>query len=79
MILVTDMMSLMHDGESQTVEFKSSFDRETIETLVAFANAQGGTVLIGVADDGSVKGVTIGKETLNEWLGPIVPNVSWIS
>lgn len=39
-------------GESQTVEFKSSFDREAIESIVAFANAGGGTVLIGVADNG---------------------------
>ncbi len=76
MIFASDMMSLLHDGESQTVEFKSSFDCETIETLVAFANAQGGTVLIGIADDSSVKGVTIGKETLNEWLGQIKSSTS---
>ena len=46
--------TLLKSGESQTVEFKTSFGRETVETLVAFANAQGGTVLVGVADDGSV-------------------------
>ncbi|MCG6534275.1 MAG: putative DNA binding domain-containing protein, partial [Syntrophales bacterium LBB04] len=63
--------SLIDSGESETVEFKTSFDRETIETLVAFANARGGTVLIGVADNGSVRGVTIGKESLNDWLGQI--------
>jgi len=53
---------LIRSGESQTLEFKSSFDKETIESLVAFANAQGGIVFVGVADDGSVKGVTLGKE-----------------
>jgi ATP-dependent DNA helicase RecG len=63
--------SLIELGESQLVEFKTTFERETIETLVAFANAQGGTVLVGVADDGVVKGVTLGKETLNIWLGQI--------
>ncbi len=63
--------SLIELGESQMVEFKTTFERETIETLVAFANAQGGTVLVGVADDGVVKGVTLGKETLNIWLGQI--------
>jgi len=56
-------------GESLTVEFKSSFGRETIESLVAFSNARGGTVLVGVADDGSVRGTTLGRETLNDWLG----------
>ena len=58
-------------GESQTLEFKASFDKTTVESLVAFANAQGGTVLVGVTDKGAVCGVTLGKETLNEWLGQI--------
>jgi ATP-dependent DNA helicase RecG len=58
-------------GESQTLEFKTSFDKATIESLVAFANAQGGTVLVGVKNTSDVLGVTLGKETLNEWLGQI--------
>ena len=66
-----ELKKLIDSGESDTVEFKTSFGRETIETLVAFGNAQGGTVLIGVADDGSVRGTTIGKETLNDWLGQV--------
>jgi ATP-dependent DNA helicase RecG len=32
--------------ESETIEFKSSFNEATIETLVAFANTQGGTILL---------------------------------
>jgi predicted HTH transcriptional regulator len=28
--------------ENQTVEFKTSFNEDVIETLVAFANAKGG-------------------------------------
>jgi len=38
---------------------------------VAFANAQGGRVLVGVSDNGKLLGVSVGKETLNEWLGQI--------
>lgn len=53
-------------GESQTVEFKTSFDKTTVESLVAFANTQGGTILVGVSDAGLIHGVTLGKETLNE-------------
>ena len=71
MITVSEIKQLLQAGESQTVEFKSSFDRETIETLVAFANTSGGTVLIGVSDGGIVKGVDIGKESLNQWLSQI--------
>jgi ATP-dependent DNA helicase RecG len=38
-------------NESETVEFKQSFQAEVIETLVAFANAKGGSVYIGLQDD----------------------------
>ena len=71
-----NIKAILKVGESLTVEFKSSFGRETIESLVAFSNAQGGTVLIGVADDGSVRGTTIGRETLNDWLGQIKSGTS---
>jgi ATP-dependent DNA helicase RecG len=76
MISSSKIRVLLRDGESQTVEFKSSFDRETIETVVAFANAQGGAIFAGVADTGTIKGVTLGKETLNEWLGQIKSTTS---
>lgn len=65
------LLDLIAAGESQTQEFKASFDKACIESLVAFANTQGGTVLVGVTDAGRVQGVTLGKETLNEWLGQI--------
>lgn len=57
----TDINELIRIGESLTLEYKSSFDRKSIETLVAFANANGGTVLVGVADNGAVRGVSLGK------------------
>jgi ATP-dependent DNA helicase RecG len=43
---------LINSGESQTLEFKSSFDKACIESLVALANAHGGSVLVGVSDAG---------------------------
>ena len=43
-------------GESETLEFKSSFDRETIETLAAFSNPAGGMVMVGVTDSAVIKG-----------------------
>lgn len=75
-MIMKTLEALLAAGETQTVEFKSSFDRETIESLVAFANSVGGTVLVGVGNDGSVKGVTLGRETLNEWLGQIKSTTS---
>ena len=67
----TELHALIAAGESQTLEFKSSFDKAAIQSLVAFANAQGGRVLVGMSDMGQTIGVTLGKETLNEWLGQI--------
>lgn len=72
----TDVAALITEGESQTVEFKASFERETIETLVAFANTQGGQVLVGVLESGDIVGVSLGKETLNQWLGQAKPVTS---
>ena len=69
--MILSIRSLLGQGESQVLEFKASFDRAAIESLVAFANAQGGRVLVGMSDTGKPLGVTLGKETLNEWLGQI--------
>lgn len=73
---IRDITALISEGESVSVEFKSSFDRETIETLVAFANAEGGRVLVEVSDNGEVAGVTVGKETLNQWLTKVKSGTS---
>ena len=61
------LKSIITAGESVTVEFKRSFDNAAIETISAFANTIGGSVIIGVGDDGKITGVTIGRETLKEW------------
>ncbi len=39
---------IVKKGENQETEFKINFDDATIMTLVAFANAKGGRVFIGV-------------------------------
>ncbi len=68
------MSSISHSiqqGEGDTLEFKSSFNDEVIVSLVAFANTKGGTVFIGLNDDGSIKGVNIGKETIQQWVNEI--------
>ena len=63
--------SLLPTSEGLHVEFKTSFNEDVIETLVAFANAKGGTVYIGIADNGEVKGINIGKETVQNWIHPV--------
>ena len=50
------------EGESEKLEFKSSFGKEVIETLVAFANTDGGRLLIGVKDNGAIAGMRSDEE-----------------
>ncbi|MFQ5344031.1 MAG: RNA-binding domain-containing protein [Anaerolineae bacterium] len=56
-----DLRALIVGGETLSVEFKSDQgplpDADLIETVVCLANAQGGTLLIGVEDDGRVTGL----------------------
>ena len=63
-----DIQSVIQAGESERVEFKKIFDKEAIETLVAFANHKGGMVLVGVEDSGRVAGVLCGPETIQGWV-----------
>jgi ATP-dependent DNA helicase RecG len=62
------IQTLIAAGEGARVEFKSSFQKEVIETLTAFANTQGGSVLIGVNDAGQIVGVSIQAETVQGWI-----------
>lgn len=44
---------------------------ESIETMVAFVNSKGGSLYIGVNDDGNVSRTELGKETVAQWLNEI--------
>ena len=61
-----DLKQRITQGENATAEFKENFDREVIETAAAFANTNGGVILIGVSDKREINGITIGKETLRD-------------
>lgn len=52
----------MNLQESESVELKTSFSDEVIISLAAFANTNGGSVYIGVKDNGEIQGVALGKK-----------------
>ena len=58
------ILSLISQGESQTAEFKTSFQKQVIESVVAFANAKGGKIFIGIKDNGTIQGIDIGQSCI---------------
>ena len=78
---IADIKQRIAHGENTTTEFKENFDQEVIETAAAFANIRGGIILIGVSDNGEIRGITVGKETLRNWSNRIAqatePRVFW--
>ena len=63
--------NVLNKGEDEMTEFRRSFSKETLRTLCAFANTKGGEVWLGIADDGTVVGVELGRESLRDWAGQI--------
>lgn len=64
------ILSLIRKGENKTIEFKETFfknvrtgqkDQEiqkaSLKNIVGFLNSDGGNLLVGVADDGSLNGI----------------------
>ena len=74
-----EILALLTTGESNTVEFKSTarwnlrdtkrdrtMEEVILKTVAAFLNTQGGTLLIGVADDSSIVGLELDYQTLKK-------------
>lgn len=59
-----EVQSLITQGEGPTIEFKEDVPTQkstrlrVCKTVAAFSNGKGGTILFGVRDDGSIKGIT---------------------
>jgi predicted HTH transcriptional regulator len=58
------LRKLISEGENQQLDFKFcvSDSRKIARTLAAFANTEGGKILIGVRDNGSIAGVRSDEE-----------------
>lgn len=56
---VRDLKKLVSQGEGTTLEFKrkAAYPDKIVREMIAFANAQGGTLLVGVSDDGALAGL----------------------
>jgi ATP-dependent DNA helicase RecG len=63
------ILKLIRQGESLTLEFKSDLkclpDRELVAAVVALANTEGGDLLLGAEDDGTVTGLHPNHENVS--------------
>jgi ATP-dependent DNA helicase RecG len=58
--------------ESQTIELKESWRDEYLRTIAAFANTDGGTMLIGYDDKGRLKGIKNSDKLLEDLPNKII-------
>ena len=54
------------DKESQTVEFKPSWRDEYLKVICAFANTEGGELILGMDDKGNPIGIKKAKRLLED-------------
>ena len=64
----TELLEIIANGENSGVEFKRDDLRtqDLAKELVAFSNLEGGMVLLGVEDDGTISGLM--RQDLEEWV-----------
>ena len=58
--MIEQIKKLIAEGENQKVEFKKAkndFPNDAFQTICAFLNADGGTLILGVENDGTIIGV----------------------
>ena len=56
---IRNLKAVLELGEGQFIEFKESLDKSFPKEIVAFANASGGVIYLGIADTGKVKGIAV--------------------
>ncbi len=70
------LLKLVKKQESEILEFKPSLSqiKDIIETVSAFSNTNGGSIIIGVDDKRNVIGVDVGKKTIESLANEIKQN-----
>lgn len=79
-----EILQLIDQGEGPTVEFKGEFTTAIDREIVALANAGGGVMLVGVADDSTIAGVDDPRQIADRVMGlcrtnirpPITPEIA---
>lgn len=75
-----EIREIINNGENSYIEFKEEGikAKDLAEEIVAFANSEGGTILIGVDDDGNIAGVSetlLEEKVMNVCRNNCIPNI----
>jgi len=79
---IGELRSLVRKGESDHLEFKKKVDypEKVVKEIIAFANTNGGNLLIGVDDNGTISGLKYPDEekyvlekALEDFCRPLIP------
>ena len=80
MLSQQDLIDIISKGENAYVEFKEEKIKpnDLAGEIVSFANLEGGTIIIGVSDDGLIKGITLEdfeEKIMNICRNNCIPNI----
>src|SRR5690554_3860002 len=75
-----DLIDMINKGENPYIEFKEENIKpnDLAGEIVSFANMEGGTIIIGVSDDGKIKGISIEnmeERIMNICRNNCIPNI----
>lgn len=75
-----ELLEIINNSESSYIEFKEEAvkAKDLGEEFIAFANSEGGTVIIGVSDNGEIKGISddkIEEKIMNICRNNCIPNI----
>ncbi|MDZ7762806.1 MAG: putative DNA binding domain-containing protein [Melioribacteraceae bacterium] len=57
---ITEVKQILSQGEGRLIEFKrcrNSLPSSLYETIVSFSNTDGGTIILGAENDGTISGI----------------------
>lgn len=77
---VSELLEIVNNGENYYIEFKEEQvkSKDLGEEIVAFANSEGGTIIIGISDNKEIIGVSdikIEEKIMNICRNNVIPNI----
>ncbi|HIE36372.1 MAG TPA: ArsR family transcriptional regulator [Candidatus Omnitrophica bacterium] len=70
-----ELLMLVKEGENEKIEFKKDFTKDIGKEICAFANSDGGHIIVGVTDEGKIIGYKTAKikEKISSLLLSVTP------